>query len=147
MTEISASANNVPEPNLLKKLIHRGAENTKADLGQSGGAYDIDKVRDLLGNVSYQAISSMVRHKNLFTVPDQNGKSVFPAVQFTEDGQPVAGLKDVIEALPTENGLAILNFLVNPHNDLDNIAPIDKLREYEVGAVVIAARRMGVQGG
>lgn len=147
MTEISASANNVSEPELLKKLVRRGAENAKADLRQSGGAYDIDKVRDLLGNASYQTISSLVRHKNLFTVPDENGKAVFPAVQFAEDGQPLAGLKDVVETLPTENGLAILNFLVNAHNDLDGATPIDKLRRGEADEVVIAARRTGVQGG
>lgn len=147
MTEISASAHIAHKPELLKKLIRRGAENAKADLRQSGGAYDIDKVRDLLDNASYQTISSLVRHKSLFTIPDENGKAVFPAVQFAEDGQPMTGLKDVIEALPTENGLAILNFLVNAHNDLDDTAPIDKLREGEADVVAMAARRMGVQGG
>ncbi len=135
------------EPGLLERLIRRGRENAKADLCSSGGAYSLDQVATFLGNLSSQAVSKIVRDKIIFTVLGENGKPLFPAAQFSGDGQPVSGLKLVLEALPSDNGWYILNFLVNAHNDLGGAKPIDRLKAGEVDKVIVAARRMGVQGG
>jgi hypothetical protein len=70
-----------------------------------------------------------------------------PTLQFGDDGQPLAGLKNVLEALPTRSGWAVLNFLINPHNDLDGEIPINALRAGAVDDVILAARRMATQGG
>lgn len=107
----------------------------------------MERVCALLGGVSPQDVLTRIQKRSLFTVPNANGQQVFPAVQFADDGQPVADLKAALEAFPSKNGCAFLNFLVNPHNDLDGARPIDKLLAGQVDIVVIAARRSGVQGG
>jgi hypothetical protein len=133
-------------PGPRAKAVLRGVEIAQEDLRSSGGAYDIDEVRRLLHGVSRQRIDKRVREGSLLAVPGPSNKRHFPAVQFKDDGTVVEGLPDVLEALPTKNGFAILNFLIHADRRLDDRKPIDLLKAGEVDLVVEAARRMGEQG-
>jgi hypothetical protein len=135
------------EPSKRAKAILRALEYAKADLEAAGGAFSLRDVRALFGDVSRQAISKRVRDGSLFAIQGKKGATVYPTLQFGDDGQPLAGLKNVLEALPTRSGWAVLNFLINPHNDLDGEIPINALRAGAVDDVILAARRMATQGG
>jgi hypothetical protein len=58
----------------------------------------------------------------------------------------VEGLKDVQETLGYASPWAVLNFLVNPDDYLNDQRPIEALRRGELGRVLESARRIGVQG-
>ena len=72
--------------------------------------------------------------------------NIYPVAQFNSDGKPVAGLKEVRDALGSRSPWMLLNFLVNPDARLDNSKPIDLLRAGKLDAVVEAARHVGIQG-
>jgi hypothetical protein len=133
-------------PGARAKAVLRGVEIAEADLRSSGGAYDLEQVQQLLHGVSRQRIDKRVREGSLLAVPGPSNKRRYPAVQFKDDGTVVDGLPDVLEALPTKNGFAILNFLVRPDRRLDGRRPIDLLEAGQVDLVVEAAQRMGEQG-
>ena len=132
-------------PGARARAILRGVKIAHADLRSSGGAYDQDQVRELLHGISRQAIDKRVREGSLLSVPGPSNKRHYPAMQFTDEGEIVDGLKLVLEALPTKNGFAILNYLIHPDDSLGG-KPIDLLKAGKVEAVVAAARRMGEQG-
>jgi hypothetical protein len=133
-------------PSARAKAVLRGIAIAEEDLRRSGGAYDLEQVRRLLHGVSRQSIDKRVRDRGLLAVTGPSNKRHFPAVQFKDDGSVVEGLRDVLEALPTKNGYAVLNFLVHPDRRLDGQKPIDLLAAGKVARVVEAARRMGEQG-
>lgn len=135
------------EPSKRAKAILRALEYAKADLEAAGGTFNMTEVQAIFGDVSRQAISKRVRQRSIFAIQGKKGTTAFPTLQFGDDGQPIAGLRQVLEALPTESGWAILNFLVNPHNDLDGVSPIAALRSGDIDGATVAARRMGKQVG
>ena len=53
---------------------------------------------------------------------------------------------EVMAALPTRNGYAILNFLIRPDARLNGRIPIDLMRAGEADLVLQAARAMGASG-
>ena len=134
------------EPDARARAILRGRRTVEEDLKQSGGAYELDEVRELLHGISRQMVDRKVKDGSLLAVTGPSSRRVYPTVQFNKDGLLVAGLKAVREALPTENPWAVLNFLVRPDSRLDGRKPIDLLREGHVDVVVQAARGMGEQG-
>jgi hypothetical protein len=60
-------------------------------------SYSTDQVREMLGDVSRQAVSQRVRNRRLMSI-EVSGKSWFPDWQFVH-GQPVPGLPQIIRAL------------------------------------------------
>ena len=128
------------------RAILRGKAIAASDLRKSGGSYDLEEVRRLLNGVTRQSIEKRVREGKLLAVPGPNNRRFYPVAQFTDDGSVVEGLQSVSKALPTENGFAILNFLVNPNSQLGNAKPIDLLKNGEIEKVVEAAERYGEQG-
>lgn len=133
-------------PGPRARAILRGVKIAQEDLRASGGAYELEHVRELLHGVSRQAIDKRVNEGSLLAVPGPSNRRHYPAVQFTDDGKVVAGLKQVVAALPTKNGFAILNFLIHPDERLGSRKPIDVLKAGEIDLVVEAARRMGEHG-
>jgi hypothetical protein len=129
------------------RTILRGKEIAAADLRESGGAYTLEEVRILLNGVSRQSVEKRVREGKLLAVLGPNNKRYYPVAQFNDDGSVVEGLPAVRQALRTENGYAVLNFLVNPSPQLDHLKPVDLLKKGEVEIVVEAAERSGEQGG
>ncbi len=133
-------------PGPRARALLRGARMAEEDLRMSGGAYDLDQVRELLHGVSRQAIDKRVNEATLLAVPGPSNRRRYPAIQFADDGSIVEGLKPVLQALPTKNGFAALNFLIHPDSRLDQRKPIDLLKAGEIDLVVEAARRVGEQG-
>lgn len=133
-------------PGARAKAVLKGIEIAEADLRDSGGAYDLEQVQQLLHGVSRQRIDKRVRDGTLLAVPGPSNKRHYPAIQFLDDGTVVEGLRPVLDALPTKNGFAALNFLVRPDRRLDDRRPIDLLKAGLVDLVVEAAQRLGTQG-
>lgn len=133
-------------PGPRARAVLKGIEIAEIDLRNSGGAYDLEQVRRLLHGVSRQRIDRRVQDGSLLAVPGPSNKRYYPAAQFRDDGSIVEGLRETQNALPTRNGFAVLNFLVNPDARLGGRRPIDLLRAGEIEPVIEAARRVGEQG-
>lgn len=134
------------EPDARARAVLRGVEYARADLRDAGGAYDLEQVRVLLHDVSRQAIDKRVKEGSLLAVPGPSNRRRFPTAQFADDGAVIEGLKEVQETLGYSSPWAVLNFLVNPDDNLDGERPIDVLRRGELDRVLESARRIGVQG-
>ena len=133
-------------PNARSRALLHGARIAQDDLREAGGAYDLDQVRTLLHGVSRQRIDRRVKDRTLLAVPGPSNRRLYPTVQFNHDGSVVAGLKPVLEVLPTQNPWSALNFLVRPDHRLDGCKPIDLLKLGQVDRVVAAAQFMAEQG-
>lgn len=128
------------------RALLRGRDIALHDIKAAGGAFTLDEVCQLMGRVSRQVIERRVREGRLLAVPGPSNRRVYPAVQFRADGQVLPGIKDVLQAVPTENPWAILNFLVNPDSHLDERKPIDLLKAGQTELVVQAATNLASQG-
>jgi hypothetical protein len=128
------------------RALLRGREIAAEDLKRSGGSYSLDEVRRLLNGVSRQSVEKRVREGRLLAVSGPNNKRYYPVAQFNDDGSVVEGLREVQRALATENGNAVLNFLVNATPQLDDRRPLDLLKRGEVDRVIEAAERTGEPG-
>ncbi len=118
----------------------RGMEIVLRDLQESGGSYVSGEVCQLLG-ITPERLEALVSHREILRV-----LMLFPVVQFKSDGTIVEGLPAVLDALPTKNESAALNFLVNPDDRLGYKKPIDLLKTGEIDLVVKAARCLGEMG-
>ncbi len=134
------------EPDARARALLRGREYVRADLRDAGGASDVGEVRSLLNDITRQALDKRVNEGTLLVVPGPSNRRRFPTFQFTDDGEVVAGLKPVREALGYSSPWSVLNFLVNPQDALGGERPIDRLRKGDVDSVIEAAQRAGVQG-
>jgi hypothetical protein len=135
------------EPDARSRALLQGVRIAQQDLREAGGAYDLDQVRTLMHGISRQRVDRRVKEWTLLAVPGPSNRRLYPTIQFNRDGSVVDGLKSVLEALPTRNPWAVLNFLARPDDRLDGRKPIDLLRKGEVAIVVEAARRLAEQGG
>lgn len=134
------------EPDARARAVLRGVEYARADLRDAGGAYDVEQVRALLHDVSRQAIDKRVKEGSLLAVPGPGNRRRFPTAQFTDNGAVIEGLREVQETLGYSSPWAVLNFLINPDDNLNDERPIDVLRRGELKRVLKSARRIGVQG-
>ncbi|KRP85981.1 hypothetical protein AOQ73_36515 [Bradyrhizobium pachyrhizi] len=123
-----------------------GARIAEADLLQSGGAYDLDQVRSVMGGISRHAVNKRVEDGTLLAIPGLGKRKLYPVLQFNPDGTTVDGLKAVTGALPTSNPWVLLNFLIHPDDRLGGRRPIDLLRKGEIKLVIEAARRTAEHG-
>jgi hypothetical protein len=133
-------------PDAKARALLRGVRLVEQDLKSSGGAYSLAEVQMLMRDISRQAVNNRVREGTLLAVPGPSNRACYPAIQFTESGLPVEGLREVRQALGTENPWMILNFLANADPQLEGRRPIDMLKAGEVNKVIEVARRVGVQG-
>lgn len=128
------------------RALLRGKDIALHDIKAAGGAFTLDEVCQLMGRVSRQVIERRVREGRLLAVPGPSNRRVYPAIQFRADGQVLPGIKELLQAVPTENPWAILNFLVNPDSHLDDRKPIDLLKAGQTELVVQAAVNLASQG-
>ncbi|MEQ1931054.1 MAG: hypothetical protein ABL957_11085 [Parvularculaceae bacterium] len=133
------------QPDAKAQALLAGVEQAKADLTNAGGAYTLEQVCALLGDISRQAVHNRVREGALFSVKAPGGRVAFPTLQFTSEG-PVEGLSALVKAFPSKNRWMLLNFLVHSDDRLGNRRPIDVLKTGEVDLVVEAARTLGEHG-
>lgn len=125
------------------RAILQGIEIASQDLLNSGGAFTLEQVRKILGNVSRQRVDARVKEFSLLAVPAENNRRMFPVAQFDSDGTVLPGLQKVMTALPTKNCWAILHFLVQPSDALGGETPATCLGRGEIDRVVGAAKEMG----
>jgi hypothetical protein len=135
------------EPDARSRAMLRGLRIAQEDLREAGGAYDLEQVRGLMQGISRQRVDRRVKERTLLTVPGPSNRRLYPTIQFNRDGSVVDGLKAVLDALPTRNPWAVLNFLVHPDRRLNGRKPIDVLKQGDVENVVSAARLVAEQGG
>lgn len=133
-------------PNARSRALLEGVRIAQGDLRTAGGAYDLHQVQILLHGISRQRVVRRVNEHTLLAVPGPSNRRVYPTIQFMPDGTVVDGLKAVLEALPTHNPWAALNFLIQPDHRLHGRTPIDVLKAGKVARVVEAARRVSDQG-
>ena len=130
-------------PGAKARALLRGIQIARQDLHESGGAFDLAQVTELLG-ISRQAVDKKVKDDALLAVPGPNGQRRYPVAQFTDEGV-VPGLKQALAALPSRNAWFRLNFLVNRDPQLGR-SPLDLLKAGRTAEVVEAARHLGEQG-
>jgi hypothetical protein len=94
-----------------------------------GPAYPTRHVRELFKS-SKQAVNDRVRRGTLLALRNEADELVYPAFQFGPDGQPLAGIADVIGALKdvVETPYTIAAWLVAPEVELEGSTPIEQLR-------------------
>ena len=134
------------QPGARAKALLQGTKLVEEDLRASGGAFSLEDVRKLMHGVSRQAVHKRVNEGSLLAVPGPSNRSMYPVVQFRNDGMPTEGLKEVRQALQTKSPWMLLNFLVSKEPRLGGKKPVDLLKAGEVESVVEVARRVGVQG-
>jgi hypothetical protein len=134
------------EPNARARAILRGRQLAEQDLRESGGTYDLEEVRTLLGGISRQAVAKRVDEGSLLAVEGPERARRYPTVQFTNSGDIIPGLKEVLRTLPSKNPWVRLNFLVAPEARLGGRKPIDLMREGKIDDVLVAARTYYEQG-
>lgn len=153
VTEVGHAAAALLPQEAARKLSPRGqallqaARVQEADLAESGGAYDLAEVEEVL-RVTRQRVHQLVQQGDLLAVPGQSNRQRYPIIQFWFDPKfgriaIVEGLEAVRTALGTRNPWAFLNYLANPDPRLDGKVPIDVLRAGHIQQVVIAASHVG----
>ncbi len=125
-----------------KAILHSRAIAAE-DLKAAGGAFTLAEVCQLRGGISRQAIYKAVQEKRILAVGPERTPRRFPVAQFNDNGELVEGLRDVYLALDTDNGFAVLNFLMRARGDLDNRRPIDLLRNGDIAPVLTLAMSIG----
>ena len=133
------------EPGPWAQAMLRGREGALADLKSCGGAYDLDQVRAMLGDISRSQVHAKVKERKLLAVPGPSNHRHYPVVQFNARGELIEGIKEVQEALD-DSPWIVLNFLIHPDARLQGRKPIDLLAEGKVDMVAAAARRLGAAG-
>ena len=144
-----ATASRRPDANfesVLAAVRARGRSIAQFDLESSGGGLGAEAVRELLGGLTVEQLEDQTRQGALLTVEDAEEGTLYPVVQFDRH-QVVVGIPEVLAALPTTNGWAALNFLVNAEPRLGGKVPISVLRAGNVSQVVSAAGALGEPGG
>jgi len=95
------------------------------------------KVCELLG-VTRETVRKKVDRRQLLALP-KGADRVFPAFQFQE-GDVVAGLSEVLEALDSESPFVALSFLLSQSRDFGNKTAIEALQAGNIEEVVLEAR-------
>jgi hypothetical protein len=118
----------VTELDPLASLIAKGIEDKRKLIQEAGGLLSVGEVARARG-LSPQAIHKQRRARKLLSVP-YGGEEKFPVIQFTEEGQPVPGLPNVLHALRIEGAWGTLDFLLSPDDELDGLSPIEMLKRH-----------------
>lgn len=118
----------VSELDPLASLIAKGVEDKQKLIQEAGGLLSVGEVARARG-LSPQAIHKQRRARKLLSVP-HGGEEKFPVIQFTEEGEPVAGLSTVLQALPLAGAWGALDFLLSPDDELDGLSPIEMLKRH-----------------
>jgi hypothetical protein len=139
-------ASDAYRPDARARALLHGVKLVEEDLRSSGGAYSLTEVQALMHGITRQAVNNRVREGSLLAVLGPSNRATYPAVQFMNDGMPVDGLKEVREALGTDNSWMVLNFLVSAEPKLNDRKPIDLLKAGKLKQVLEVARRFGLQG-
>jgi hypothetical protein len=107
-----------------------------------GPLLSVDEVQQRLGLVSQREVAELVRRKQLLALPTREGRIVYPAFQFDEQGRVFPDIERIIRIF---DGIAltpytIASWLNGPKDYLDGETPIRWLQlERDVDPVIAGA--------
>lgn len=121
------------------------------EIGRLLSAAEVGELLD----ITKQAVSLRVKSLSLLALPTAKGGYGFPHWQFGQDGQPLAGLMDVLRAFRSEDVLpaadqrgstvetpwTIAAWMVSHQDELGDRTPVELLHEGEGEQVRLAALR------
>jgi len=100
-----------------------------------GPTYTGTGVARRLGITEAEAEAMSARHE-LWALQTADNATVFPASQFTDDGQVLPGLKEVLDTFPPHvaDCWTIAAWLTATHPDLDDMTVLECLRNPPAGS-------------
>ena len=113
------------------------------EIGRLLSAAEVGELLD----ITKQAVSLRVKTLSLLALPTGKGGYGFPHWQFGQDGQPLAGLMEVLRAFRSRSGLTvetpwtIAAWMVSHQDELADRTPVELLHEGEGEQVRLAALR------
>ena len=102
----------------------------------AGGLKDAKWVAEYLG-ISPKSVAAKARRNELLAIT-RGDRNLYPAFQFG-GGQVVAGVREILEALPLTNGWSRLSFLLTPDPGLDDRTPLDAFSADGEAVIALAA--------
>jgi hypothetical protein len=111
-------------------------------LERAGGAYQASEVARMLG-VTRQAVHGRYRRGSILGLPQGDTEILYPACQFTHDGQVVSGLAEVLAAFGVQNPWTQLAVLMAPSPAAGGGTPLQALAAGDRQSAVTAVRGYG----
>lgn len=118
----------------------KGSERFAALLEEHGGVYTTQQAAEVLGSTP-EAVKKAAQRRRLLAFKQQ-GQWLFPVWQFNDQGTILAGLADLLKALP--EGLAerdAVRFFLSQTEDGKAVTPLDLLQQGDQRALAIAKRK------
>lgn len=123
----------------------RGMRARQELLESEGGTLSVSQVATLLG-ITRQAVDKRRRARTLIGLHTGRHGFAFPAWQFDQRGQLLAGLEGVLAELAEFSPWMQAGYLLSPNLRLGGLRPIDALRSGDADQVQRAASAYGEQG-
>lgn len=128
----------------LARAKLRGLVGRKRVIEQMGGTLTAEEAADLLG-ITRQAVDKRRNQQQLIGLTQGRRGYAYPSFQF-EDGQTIAGLAEVLQALDVHDSWMQLMFFANGNTRLDGATPLEALRQGKLDSVIRVAEIYGEQG-
>lgn len=122
----------------LAKAKIRGLKVKKELIEAFGGCVSSEEVATILG-ISPQGVNQRRQRGRLIALSEGKGKYIYPLWQFTENGETLPGLKEVLKILKQLDCWMQITFFLNPHLRLGNKTPLEMLRLGKIDLVVETA--------
>lgn len=108
-----------------------------------GPFYGSRQIETLLGDVSRQAVAERRRRRTLLGLRTADGAWVYPAFQFSDEGEVLPGLPAVLQCFGdgVVDDWTLAGWLVSALSSLGGASPIGRLRSDGDAASVLAAAR------
>jgi hypothetical protein len=112
-----------------------------------GPFYTTAEVARLLGGVSRQALADRRERRTIFALKTADGILVYPAFQFGEGSQVIAGLAETLQSFrgAAVDEWTLAGWLVAPSRSLGGRSAVDWLREGRDPASVVTLARDAAQ--
>ncbi|MDJ0658990.1 MAG: hypothetical protein QNJ42_05805 [Crocosphaera sp.] len=132
----------VPKKSYLKPPLaeakNRGLKIKKQLLEAEGGCAKSKKISETLG-MSPQVIDQRRQQGKLMGFSNEKGKYIYPLWQFTNKGETINGLEEVLEKLQDFDPWMQIAFFLNPNVRLNDKTPLEMLRMGEIEPVINSA--------
>ena len=122
----------------LAKAKIRGLKLKQQLIETEGGCASSEEIAKMLG-ISRQAINQRRQRGKLIGLSKGKGKYLYPLWQFTDTGNTLSGLEDVLEKLQDFDPWMQITFFLNPSDRLHNQTPLEMLRMGKVEPVIQTA--------
>ena len=122
----------------LAKAKIRGLKLKQQLIETEGGCASSEEIAKMLG-ISRQAINQRRQRGKLIGLSKGKGKYLYPLWQFTDTGNTLSGLEDVLEKLQDFDPWMQITFFLNPSVRLHNQTPLEMLRMGKVEPVIQTA--------